>query len=314
MAARFTSRPEAQRSAVEAVFAFRGSGVDSRGQKKKKGSEGRELQGVGGIFFPDTDAKTSRRFSNTHPPPPSALNCWLWSVVSAESIRFFGVLQGLTTCFLPLAFQSFGEYNLVTKSTKKRVQVHLSRWEIRHCSGEVVRPRLLRDNVVYWKTKRKIKNDLQLTACCSSLSLRPKYVQESWWCIYQGKIGDRQSPGKKHQRADWPPSQPGKEFSYTLGCNMPWCMSRRTVWRLTTQTIMKVSKCSMTWRIRCSWSLTSARMCIEYDGWTENKSMCIDWWEHIPRVSKLCVPLWRKAKRHHAHVHWSVIRNRMCGV
>jgi len=25
-------------------------------------------------------------------------------------------------------------------------------------------------------------------------------------------------------------------------------------------------------------------------------------------------PLWRKAKRHHAHVHWSVIRNRICGV
>ena len=41
--ARFTSRPEARGSGVEAVFRFLGSGVDSRGKKGRKGSEGREL-------------------------------------------------------------------------------------------------------------------------------------------------------------------------------------------------------------------------------------------------------------------------------
>ena len=41
--ARFTSRPEARGSGVEDVFRFLGSGVDSRGKKGRKGSEGREI-------------------------------------------------------------------------------------------------------------------------------------------------------------------------------------------------------------------------------------------------------------------------------
>ena len=41
--ARFISRPEARGSGVEAVFRFHGSGVDSRGKKGRKGSEGWEL-------------------------------------------------------------------------------------------------------------------------------------------------------------------------------------------------------------------------------------------------------------------------------
>ena len=43
--ARFTSRPEARGSGVEAVFRFLGSGVDSRGKKGRKGSEGRDWVG-----------------------------------------------------------------------------------------------------------------------------------------------------------------------------------------------------------------------------------------------------------------------------
>ena len=43
LTSRFTSRPEARGSGVEAVFRFLGSGVDSRGKKGRKGSEGREL-------------------------------------------------------------------------------------------------------------------------------------------------------------------------------------------------------------------------------------------------------------------------------
>ena len=40
---RFTPRPEASGSGVEAIFRFLESGVDFRGKKGRKGSEGREV-------------------------------------------------------------------------------------------------------------------------------------------------------------------------------------------------------------------------------------------------------------------------------
>jgi len=57
-----------------------------------------------------------------HPPtpPPSALNCWLWSVVSAESIRFFGVLQGLNYVLPPLDSNRLWKYGLSRNSLQKR--------------------------------------------------------------------------------------------------------------------------------------------------------------------------------------------------
>ena len=51
----------------------------------------------------------------TH-PPPSALNCWLWSVVSAESICFFGVLQGLKYVLPALNSNRLWEYGLSRNS------------------------------------------------------------------------------------------------------------------------------------------------------------------------------------------------------
>ena len=43
--------PEARGSGVEAVFSFLGSGVDSRGEKGEKGSEGRVLGSGARIEF-----------------------------------------------------------------------------------------------------------------------------------------------------------------------------------------------------------------------------------------------------------------------
>jgi len=60
----------------------------------------------------------------TH-PPPSALNCWLWSVVSAEWILTFGVLQGLNYVLLPLDSNRIWEYSLSRNSLQKRSTVTL---------------------------------------------------------------------------------------------------------------------------------------------------------------------------------------------
>jgi len=46
-------------------------------------------------FFPTPMPKPLRGPQTPTYTPPSALRCWVWSMVSAKSIRFFGVLQGL---------------------------------------------------------------------------------------------------------------------------------------------------------------------------------------------------------------------------
>jgi len=54
----------------------------------------------------------------TH-PPPSALNCWLWSVVTVESICFFGVLQDLNYVLPPTRFKPLWAVRFVTKFTSE---------------------------------------------------------------------------------------------------------------------------------------------------------------------------------------------------
>jgi len=102
------------------------------------------------------------------PPPPPALNCWLWGVVSAESIRFFGVLQGLNYVLPPTGFNPLWAVRVVTKFTSETFNRRVEKFFRRCCSCYVVRPRLR----------------------CPSLPVRPKYVQKSWCCIYQWQIGD----------------------------------------------------------------------------------------------------------------------------
>jgi len=63
-----------------------------------------------------------------HPPthsPHSALNCWLWSVVSAELIRTFDVLQGLNYVLPTLDSNRWWEYGLSRNSLQKRPTVTL---------------------------------------------------------------------------------------------------------------------------------------------------------------------------------------------
>jgi len=60
----------------------------------------------------------------TH-PPPSSLNFWLWSVVSAELIRTFGVLQDLNYVLPPLDSNRLWEYGLSRNPLQKRSTVTL---------------------------------------------------------------------------------------------------------------------------------------------------------------------------------------------
>jgi len=101
----------------------------------------------------------------TH-PPPSTLNCCLWSVVSAESICFFGILQGLNYVLPPTRFKPAVRF--VTKFTSEIFNSRVEKFFRGCCNYCGVRPRLR----------------------CSSLPLRPKYVQKSWCYTYPEQIGD----------------------------------------------------------------------------------------------------------------------------
>ena len=62
-----------------------------------------DLEGYADYLFPTPMPKPP---GSPSPPPPSALNCWLWIVVSDESIHFFGVLRGFLPHNLSVEFES----------------------------------------------------------------------------------------------------------------------------------------------------------------------------------------------------------------
>ena len=125
-------------------------------------------EGYAEYFSPKPMPKPPGGPQTPPPPPPPVLNCWLWSVVSAESICFFGVLQGLNYVLPPTRFKPLWAVRFVTKFTSKTFNRRVEKFFRRCCSCYVVRPR----------------------PRCSSLPLHPKCVQNSPCCIYQGQIRD----------------------------------------------------------------------------------------------------------------------------
>ena len=85
----------------------------------------RNFEGCAEYFFPTPMPKPPGGPQTPTHPPPSALNCLLWSVVSAELIHTFGVLQSLNYVLPPLESNCLWEYGLSRNSLQKRPTVSL---------------------------------------------------------------------------------------------------------------------------------------------------------------------------------------------
>jgi len=97
-------------------------------------------RGLCGLSVPDTEPKPPV----PSPPPPSALNCWLWIVVSDESIHFFGVLRGFLPHNLSVEFESAFFEQGFNRPSCQTATVGLVCYHSRNAERRlVVRPRLL---------------------------------------------------------------------------------------------------------------------------------------------------------------------------
>ena len=152
-------------------------------------------RGLCGLSFPDTDAKTLRKSSA--PAPPSALNCWLWIVVSAELIHFFGVLRGFLPHNLSVLFESaFFEQGFN-------------------------RPPVL-PNRDSWSRLLSFE-ECQASPCCETTtsvvhpSLCARSMSKRRPPAGAPSTKNRLETGseKKRQLSEWPPSEPDEECSYT---------------------------------------------------------------------------------------------------
>jgi len=100
------------------------------------------FEGYAEYFFPTPMPKPPGGLQTPTHPPPSALNCWLWSVVLAESIRFFGVLEELKYMLPPTRFKPLWAIQFVTKFTSETFNCRVEKFFRRCCSCYDVRPRL----------------------------------------------------------------------------------------------------------------------------------------------------------------------------